>query len=113
MRLLFVVAVVAFLSGWWVSGLYQDSQQRLIEQAAAKAAAKIDMSITASARLVENKLQELKANERHTEKIIRTEMVKPVFSNVCASDDFVRLFNESSERAEATLAGKSADRMPD
>ncbi len=108
MRVLWAVAIVAFLAGWWVSGLYQDSQQRQIEKAAMAAAAKIDVSISATARTVEERLQELKANERHTERVIRTEIVKPVFNNVCASDDFVRLFNESAERAEKTLAGKSA-----
>lgn len=106
MRQLLIVAVVAFVAGWWCCQKYQDSQQLLIERAAAETAAKIETSIAGTSRIVEEKLQELKANERHTEKIIRTEVVKPVFSNVCATDDYVRMFNESVDRDERTLSGK-------
>lgn len=113
MRWLCIVAVFAFGAGWWVCDLYQDSQQLVIEKAVAAAAVKTDASIAQSAQIVENKMQELKANERHTEKVIRTEIIKPVFNNVCATDDYVRLFNESTARDEKTLSGKSDNEMPD
>jgi hypothetical protein len=55
----------------------------------------------------------LKANEIHTERETRTEVIKPVFSNVCASDEYVRLFNQSVDKAERTLSGKPASALPD
>ncbi|SFC49862.1 hypothetical protein [Pragia fontium] len=107
MRWLLGAVVVAFAAGWWFSLQYQDSQQLLIERAARKAAVEIQTSIAATAQVVENKLQDLRANERHTEKVIRTEVVKPVFNNVCATDDYMRLFNDATERDESILSGKS------
>lgn len=113
MRNLSITAVMAFLAGWWCCQKYQDSNQLLIERAAQQTAAQIQRSFAATARVVEDKLQELKANERHTEKIIRTEVVKPVFNHVCATDDYVRLFNDATERDERILSGKSVNPLSD
>lgn len=108
MRLL-IVAIAAFAAGWWCCQKYQDSNQLLIERAVQAAAVETQTSIAEGARVLEDKLQDLKANERHTERVIRTEVVKPVFNNVCASDDYVRLFNEATERDERILSGKPAN----
>ncbi|MCT2387301.1 hypothetical protein [Erwinia pyrifoliae] len=62
-----------------------------------------------SGQELEAKIAELKANENHTEREIRTEIIKPVFSNICATDDYVRLFNENVDKAGRVMAGKPAD----
>lgn len=67
---------------------------------------------TESAEKLESQLKELRSNEIHTEQIIRTETIKPVFSNICASDDYVRVLNQSIDRAERTLSGQSDSKMP-
>ena len=43
---------------------------------------------------------------------IRTEMVKPVFTNVCVSDEFVGMFNEAAARAGRALSGKPQNKVP-
>lgn len=111
-----LLLAVVFAAGWFTAGLYSDSQQLIIERAATAGAEKSRLytqkMASESARLLEEKLSELKANESHTERVIRTEVVKPVFSTVCATDDYVRLFNAASASAERTLSGKFADKMP-
>ncbi|WP_368283077.1 hypothetical protein [Klebsiella variicola] len=81
-------------------------------QAREERAALIRAVSTASAEALETKLGELKANEIHTERIIHTETIKPVFSTVCASDEYVRLLNESIRRAGRTLSGQPAGDVP-
>ncbi|CAI2469882.1 Uncharacterised protein [Serratia ficaria] len=114
--LLLALAAV-FCSGWTAAGWYQDSQQLVIERAATAGAEQsrryTEQMAGESARLLEEKLEALRGNEIRTEREIRTETVKPVFRNVCASDDFVRLFNDATDRAERALSGKSAQPLSD
>ncbi|CAI0760620.1 hypothetical protein [Serratia ficaria] len=113
-----VLALLAavFWAGWFTAGLYSDSQQLVIERAASAGAEKsrryTEQMAGESARMLENKLAELSANETHTERVIRTEVVKPIFSNVCATADYVRLFNAATDRAERTLSGQFVGPMP-
>ncbi|QGH62590.1 hypothetical protein [Serratia proteamaculans] len=105
-----------FCAGWFTAGLYSDSQQLVIERAAAAGAEQsrryTENMAGESARLLENKLAELSANETHTERVIRTEVVKPVFSSVCATAEYVRLFNAATDSAERTLSGQFVGPMP-
>lgn len=113
-----VLALLAtmFWAGWFTAGLYSDSQQLVIERAAAAGAEQsrryTENMAGESARLLESKLAELNANETHTERVIRTEVVKPVFSNVCATADYVRLFNAATDSAERTLSGQFVGPVP-
>ncbi|RMN21534.1 hypothetical protein ALQ63_03992 [Serratia plymuthica] len=105
-----------FWAGWFTAGLYSDSQQLVIERAATAGAEQsrryTENMAGESARLLESKLAELSANETHTERVIRTEVVKPVFSNVCATADYVRLFNAATDSAEHTLSGQFVGPVP-
>ena len=56
-----------------------------------------------SGRKLENQLEALK-NAPPRE--IRTEVVKPVFTNVCLSAEFVGMYNEAAASAERALSGK-------
>lgn len=111
---IFFAFILAFSAGWLVKGWHQDS----LELVALKTANEVNNSslkaqqdlASQSARTLENKLEEL-ANVQPPE--IRTEIIKPVFTNLCVSDDFVRMYNEAIDSAERTLSGKSTDKMPD
>lgn len=113
-----VLALLAavFCAGWFTAGLYSDSQQLVIERAATAGAEQsrryTENMAGESARLLENKLAELSANETHTERVIRTEVVKPIFSSVCATAEYVRLFNAATDSAERTLSGQFVGPMP-
>ncbi|MDK7000963.1 hypothetical protein [Proteus mirabilis] len=111
---IFFAFIMAFSAGWLVKGWYQDSLELVALKTAnevnnASLKAQQDLA-SQSARTLENKLEEL-ANVQPPE--IRTEIIKPVFTNLCVSDDFVRMYNEAIDSAERTLSGKSTDKMPD
>lgn len=108
-----IVVAVAFVWGWKTADWQRDSLELSISTAATTAANKTRATTQAiasdSARSLEIKLGEL-ANAPPRE--IRTEMVKPVFTNVCVSDDFVRMFNDAAASAERALSGKPQNKMP-
>lgn len=112
MRLAGIILSVflVFGAGWLVGDWYHDSVQLTVERLAneiTRQQAEQFKKISAdSSRQLEDKLTELKANEKHTEKIYRTEVIKPVFNNICISDEFIRMFNESSDNAARILSGK-------
>lgn len=111
---IFFAFIFTFSAGWLVKGWHQDSLELVALKTAnevnnASLKAQQDLA-SQSARTLENKLEEL-ANVQPPE--IRTEIIKPVFTNLCVSDDFVRMYNEAIDSAERTLSGKSTDKMPD
>lgn len=105
---LFVMLAV-FFSGWKAHD-WQDAKTELAASQSADKTRQIVTDITGQfGQELESKLSELRANENHTEKVIHTETVKPVFSNICASDEYVRLLNENIDKASRTLSGKPAN----
>lgn len=106
--------ILTFSAGWLVKGWHQDS----LELVALKTANEVNNAslktqhdlASQSARTLENKLEEL-ANAQPSE--IRTEIIKPVFANLCVSDDFVRMYNEATDNTKRALSGKSTDKMHD
>ena len=110
-RLLGVFLVGVAAGGWFVTVSQGEEVTRQAEYRD-ELRALIQGVSSASARQLEIKLQELHANEVHTERIIHTETVKPVFRAVCATDEYVRLFNGSVDQAERTLAGQPDGPLP-
>ncbi|GKW31384.1 hypothetical protein PEC730217_01640 [Pectobacterium carotovorum subsp. carotovorum] len=110
MKRLLALAAVAFIAGWYVNDLQHDSEALRITRAATAAADGVRTSLEdiagQSGRALEQKLQELRANEHTQDRVFHTETLKPVFLNVCASDEYVRLFNDSAEQAERALSGE-------
>ncbi|MDR5018442.1 hypothetical protein RF657_08545 [Yersinia rochesterensis] len=110
-----IVALItaAFVAGWYLNDLQHDRLELSITRAANTAAEKgrtISEDIASdSARKLEDKLEVLRQQRDKYQPVIHTEIIKPVFTNVCATDEYVRLFNESSDAAERALSGKSAD----
>lgn len=106
--------ILAFGAGWLVKGWHQDSLELVALKTANEvnnASLKAQQNLASqSARTLENKLEAL-ANAQPPE--IRTEIIKPVFTNLCVSDDFVRMYNEAIDNTERALSGKSTDKMRD
>jgi|SRR5471030_1771232 len=108
------LAILAvFGAGWTVGDWYRDSLDLVIDRAANAAGDKARIEgqniASKSARALEEKMEALK-NAQPVE--IRTELVKPVFTHICVSDDFVRMYNEAADNIERALSGKSVNKMP-
>lgn len=108
-----IVVAVAFVWGWLTADWRRDSLELSISTAVTAAANKTRATTQTiasdSARSLENKLEAL-ANAQPRE--IRTEVVKPVFTNVCVSDEFVSMFNEAAASAGRALSGKPQNKVP-
>lgn len=108
-----IVVAAAFVWGWLTADWRRDSLELSISTAATAAANKTRATTQAiasdSARSLETKLEGLASAQPRE---IRTEIVKPVFTNVCVSDEFVSMFNDAAASAERALSGKSKNKMP-
>lgn len=109
-----IVVALAFVWGWLTAGWQRDSLELAISTAAQSAGNQSRQAMqdvaSESARGLENQLEQIR-NGQPTE--IRTEIVKPVFTNVCVSPEFVSMFNAASAAAERALSGKPEGKMPD
>lgn len=105
-----IYAVMAILLGVLI--FTGDSKEEREAKETAQWVATVNTISTASAEKLEAKIKELHANEIHTERVIQTETIKPVFTNICANDEYVRLLNESIDRAERTLSGQPDSKVP-
>lgn len=98
------VAVVGmFFTGWQVRGWHEDSKQLAATEAIQKA---IDAALgkeAAVAKVVEDRLATLQANQTTIDRGVIREIVKPEYRTVCLPDDAVRLLN-SAGRGEAIPA---------
>ncbi|MEN3956264.1 hypothetical protein U9S00_05555 [Enterobacter hormaechei subsp. hoffmannii] len=108
-----VVVALAFVWGWLTADWRRDSLELAINSAAQVAGNKSQKAMleiaSESARGLEYKLEALESGRP---KEIRTEIFKPVFTNVCVSDDFIRMYNATVENTERTLSGKPEAQMP-
>jgi hypothetical protein len=107
-----LVFAVVFRMGWIAHEWYSAKNELAANVSAEQTLSEVREITRQSGEALEAKIAELKANEIHTERETRTEVIKPVFSNVCASDEYVRLFNQSVDKAERTLSGKPASAVP-
>lgn len=90
-----VVVIVAFIAGWQVKGAFVAKRDLAILEAKNEFIKAYQEGEAHTASIVENKLQELKANE----KIIERERVKivdrPVYSNECLDADGLLLIERA------------------
>ncbi|MGK3227649.1 hypothetical protein ACCW94_21485 [Enterobacter soli] len=108
-----VVVALAFVWGWLTADWRRDSLELAINSAAQVAGNKSRKEMleiaSESARSLEDKLEALESGRP---KEIRTEILKPVFTNVCVSDEFIRMYNATVDNTERTLSGKPEEKMP-
>ncbi|HFK5463622.1 TPA: hypothetical protein ACGZ88_000105 [Morganella morganii] len=113
LALIFTLLAAAFGAGWWVNGLYHDSVQLAVERAATAAGDKARKESQAISRESARKLEEqLESIANAAPKEIRTEIIKPVFTNVCVSPEFVSMYNDTAAKIGRTVSGKPVDQMP-
>lgn len=98
-----ITVALAFVVGWTVANWRRDSIDLLISKAANAAGEKLEIVSSQSGRKLEEQLEALK-NAPPRE--IRTEVLKPVFTNVCLSDDFISMYNSAAASSERALSGK-------
>lgn len=111
--LILTLLAAAFGAGWWVNGLYHDSVQLAVERAATAAGDKARTESQAISRESSRKLEErLESIANAAPKEIRTEIIKPVFTNVCVSPEFVSMYNDKAAAIERALSGKFINKMP-
>ena len=108
--------LIGLMVGGAATWQIENSIERQLERATLNSATERqrlirDISV-ASANELEARLEELHSNEVTVEKHFTREIIKPVFSNVCATDEYVRMFNDSSEAAERALSGKHDEGVP-
>lgn len=113
MKAILLTLIVGLAVGWLARGWYQDSVELAIARTAHQTSEQLRDELVLvsadSAWQLEQKLEGLK-NAAPVE--IRTEIVKPVFTHVCVTDDFVRMYNSAASAAERALSGKPADTLP-
>jgi len=107
-----LILIAVFFFGWAAHGWHNAKTELAANESADLTRRVVTEATRQSGEVLEAKIAELKANEIHTERETRTEVIKPVFSNVCASDEYVRLFNQGVDKAERTLSGKPANPLP-
>ncbi|EMF8481369.1 TPA: hypothetical protein LSH76_001308 [Morganella morganii] len=113
LALILTLLAAAFGAGWWVNGLHHDSVQLAVERAATAAGDKARTESQAISRESSRKLEkQLESIANAAPKEIRTEIIKPVFTNVCVSPEFVSMYNDKAAAIERALSGKFINKMP-
>ncbi|WP_353242262.1 hypothetical protein [Providencia sp.] len=102
-----LIAIASFGAGWQSANWQRDSVELVIQQAAKAAGDKAtQQTLKVSSESSEKLEQQLEDIRNAPPKEIRTEIVKPIFTNVCLSPEFVSMYNDTAERIERTLSGK-------
>lgn len=108
LALILALIACAFSAGWKVNGLYHDSLELTAQKVADKTRIHLEEISSQSGQQLEKKLEGI-ANAAPRE--IRTEIIQPVFTNRCVSDEFVGLYNQTIENISSELSGKPANKM--
>lgn len=95
--------VLALATGWRAANWQRDSVDLAIRKTAAATGERLEVIASHSGRQLEETLEALR-NAAPRE--IRTEVLKPVFTNVCVSDDFISMYNRAAADTERALSGK-------
>ncbi|WP_172731777.1 hypothetical protein [Pluralibacter gergoviae] len=98
-----MLCALAFTAGWKVAAWQHDSVELAVSRAATATGNRMADAASQSGRRLEERLEALK-NAPPRE--IRTEVVKPVFTNRCMSDEFVSMYNDAAAGTERALSGK-------
>ncbi|KGA39047.1 hypothetical protein KU75_25025 [Pectobacterium odoriferum] len=107
-----VLLAVAFAAGWQVANWQRDSTELAITAAANAAGKASRQAMQDIASQSGQKLEsQLEAIRNAPGKEIYREIVKPVFTNECLSDEFVSLYNAAVERTTRALSGKPEKEM--
>ncbi|WP_328186927.1 hypothetical protein [Marinobacter sp. OP 3.4] len=105
------VAITAvFGAGWTAKGWLEDSKELAAMEALDRLTANIREGQREISAQVEQRLSELKANERVIDRGVIREIQKPVYQRVCLPDASIRLLNSA---ASGEAPGEPADQVPE
>lgn len=108
---LIAVAVTAIGTGGWLArGWFEDSKDLAAVEAQHALAAEIREGQAEISEQVEQRLSELRANERVIDRGVIREIQKPIYQRVCLEPDAIRLLNLA---AQGKATGKLDDEVPD
>ena len=106
-----VVLIVAFAAGWRTKGAFVAEAELEAQQARAEMISLVRAEEGRVAAVVEERLQELRANERTIEREKIKIVERPVYSQHCLDADGVQLINKAA-RGGAADPAKPADEVP-
>ncbi|MGB1952223.1 MAG: hypothetical protein ACPHQ9_15750 [Marinobacter sp.] len=108
---LIAVSVVGVAAGSWMArGWFEDSKDLAAVEAQQALAAEIRKGQAEISQQVEQRLSELRANERVIDRGVIREIQKPIYQRVCLEPDAIRLLNLA---AQGKATGKPDDEVPD
>lgn len=105
--ILVAVAAIAY-GGWMARGWFEDSKDLVAMKAQEALAAEIRAGQAKISKQVENRLKQLRANERVIDRGVIREIQKPIYKRVCFEPELVRLLND----AQAGHPGKPDGEVP-
>lgn len=105
-----VVLLMAFAAGWRTKGAFVAEAELAAQEARVEMIATVRAEEGRVAALVEDRLKELRANERVIEKEKLKIVERPVYSNQCIDADGVQLINKAA-RGGAADPAKPADEV--
>ena len=101
-----IAVSAAFGAGWLVKGKFEDSKDLAALQAQNALAAEIREGQAQISKQVEQRLSELRANERIIDRGVIREIQKPIYKRVCFEPELVRLLNDAQLGNPSEPAGE-------
>lgn len=97
-KALITVAVIAavFGAGWTTKGWFEDSKDLAAVEAQQALAAEIRAGQAKISKQVEERLSQLRANERIIDRGVIREIRKPIYQRVCFEPELVQLLNAAA-----------------
>lgn len=109
-----IAAVVAAIGtgGWLARGWFEDSKDLAAVEAQQALAAEIREGQAEISKQVEQRLSELRANERIIDRGVIREIQKPIYQRVCFEPELVRLLNDAQRGDTSQPAGEVSRPAP-
>lgn len=98
--------------GWMARGWFEDSKDLAAMEAQQALAAKIREDIGGISTQVEERLGELRANERIIDRGVIREIQKPIYKRVCFEPELVRLLNDAQRGDTSQPDGEVSGQTP-
>lgn len=104
---------LSFIGGYTVSNWHHDSLDLVAEKAAKKTTDKFQVDQTQIADNVQKSLDDWRKSNVIVQEKITREKLQPVFNTVCSTDEYVRLFNEQTNKFSSDHSVKSPAKARD
>jgi hypothetical protein len=113
-KLLIVGAVLGAVAmgSWTARGWFEDSKDLAAVEAQRALAAEIREGQAAISKQVEERLSQLRANERIIDRGVIREIQKPIYQRVCFEPELVRLLNDAQRGDTSQSDGEVSGTTP-